>query len=127
MKSQRVLLVGGSNFLRGILSRVFERSPGFSVVGELVNYQFITESIRKTGTDWVVISYPPGGKLPEPFKTLMLREFPRIRVMGISTDGSEVRIEWSGLHEKDFHGLTLEGLQEILRSDFTGHKESESR
>jgi DNA-binding NarL/FixJ family response regulator len=125
VKLQRVLLVDGSLFLRDILRRVFEKTPGFSVVGEVNNFYNLPMNIRETHANWVVISLPPGGKLPDHFRTLMLTEFPSIRVMGISTDGSEVRVEWVGFHEKGFRELTFEGLQRIFNANFYGDEEED--
>jgi chemotaxis response regulator CheB len=122
-RRQKVLLVNGSRFIREILRRVFEKSVDFTVVGEIDYSQNLSTSIRDTTADWVVVSLPPGSKLPDHFKTLMLTEFPKIRVMGISADGSEVRVEWVGIHEKDFRGLTLDGLQKLLITDFNKFEE----
>ena len=123
VRQQKVLLVNGSRFLREILRRVFEKSVDFTVVGEIDYSQNLSTNIRETAADWVVVSLPPGSKLPDHFKTLMLTEFPTIRVMGISADGSEVRVEWVGVREKDFHGLTLAGLQKLFITDFNQFEE----
>lgn len=116
---QRVFLVDGSHLLRGILRRVFENSPGFAVVGEAANLHNLSVMLRETQPDWVVVPIPPGSSLPEPIQAVMLSEFPSIRLMSISTDGSEVRVEWVGLCKKAFHGLSLQELQDIFHSDLS--------
>lgn len=75
--------------------------------------------LRETQPDWVVVPIPPGSSLPEPIQAVMLSEFPSIRLMSISTDGSEVRVEWVGLCKKAFHGLSLQELQDIFHSDLS--------
>jgi len=114
MRPQKVLLVDGSRFLRDILKHVFHKNPDIEVIGELNSYRSLPATLRKKHPDWVIISLAPGENLPDDFRTMLLTEFPYLRVMGIPTDGSEVKIEWVSLQEKDFRGITLETLQNIL-------------
>ena len=118
MSAQRVLLVNGSALLRGILRRVFEKSPGFLVVGEVDDLGANPEVIFDSHPDWIVVSIQPGGHLPLYIRELIVTQFPTIRILGVSTDGSEVIIDWVGVHERGYHGLSLDRLQQIMNEDF---------
>lgn len=123
---QRILLVDGSPFLRDILRRVLEKTTRCSIVGEIEFSENLSDMIRETHANLIIISLPPGSKLPRHFRTLMLTEFPSIRVLGISSDGSEVRLEWVDFHEKDFRGLTFDEFHQLLVDDFDRGQEEDA-
>lgn len=124
MSAQRVLLVDGSELLRGILRRVFEKSPGFLVIGEIKDLRAHPEVILDSPPDWIVVSIQPGGHMPAYIRELMVTKFPSIRLLGVSTDGSEVVIEWAGVRGKEYRGISLDQLQQIMNEDLPSFREN---
>jgi DNA-binding NarL/FixJ family response regulator len=116
--SHRIILVDGSRFLREMLKRVLMKSPELEVAGEVTHLEELPKAIRKTKAQWVICFLLPGSDIPTILETLIVREFPSVRILGISTDGSQVKLEWIGLREKFLDDSSLEELTTLLRSNW---------
>jgi hypothetical protein len=93
MQPRKIIMVDGSRFLREMLKRVIAKTPGLQVVDEIVEWAELSAAIERTGAQWVVVSYPPQGKLPEAVES-SLAAHPSVRVLALATDGSQVKMKW---------------------------------
>jgi hypothetical protein len=93
MQSHRIIMVDGSRFLRELLKRVIAKTPGLQLVDEINDLARLSPAIEQTGAQWVVVSYPPNGKLPEAIE-FSLAAHPSVRVLALATDGSQVKMKW---------------------------------
>jgi DNA-binding NarL/FixJ family response regulator len=117
VNSHRIILVDGSRFLREMLKRVLTKSPDLEVVAEVTNLEELPRVIQKTNAEWVICCLLPGSGIPVILERLIVKEFPDVRILGISMDGSRVKLEWIGLHQRFLDDSSLEELTDLLRSD----------
>ncbi len=125
MGLQRIILVGGSRFLREMVKRALMKSLDLDVVDEVIWPVALPPAIRKTNADWVICFLLPGNNIPDIVETLVAREFPSVRILGISVDGSQVKLEWIGLHKRLLEDSSLEELTNLLRSNWLPGDEPE--
>jgi chemotaxis response regulator CheB len=116
MNNKHILLADGSRLLREVVKRVIEKSAGLEVVGEIADVNQLPIALEKTKPDWIVYFLSPGNTLPESIKTIMKKN-PAIRILEISMNGGQVKIEWLGLREKQLNDSSLEGITDLLRSN----------
>lgn len=114
MQPRRIILANGSRFLRDMLKRVIEKVPDLRVVGEVTDLARLSSAILQTDAQWVIVSRPPNGKLPEVVESLLLKH-PLVRILSVATDGSQVRMKWLESHEQVLDGSSLDELIAILR------------
>jgi len=93
MQPHRIIMVNGSRFLREMLKRVIAKTPGLQLVDEITDLASLSSTIERTGAQWMVVSYPPNGKLPEAVES-SLAAHPSVRVLALATDGSQVKMKW---------------------------------
>jgi DNA-binding NarL/FixJ family response regulator len=93
MQPCKIIMVDGSRFLREMLKRVIAKTPGLQLVEEITDLANLSTAIEQTGAQWMVVSYPPDGKLPEAVESL-LAAHPSIRVLALATDGSQAKMKW---------------------------------
>jgi hypothetical protein len=121
---RRIILADGSRFLRDILRKVIEKTPGLQVVGEVSDFSNLPATLRQTNAEWIVFSLPPHLHIPHELKAALLKEFPSVRILDFYTDGSQVRVKRMGYRDKDFGGLTWDVLLNILNE--TPHMDGEA-
>jgi DNA-binding NarL/FixJ family response regulator len=93
MQPRKIIMVDGSRFLREMLKRVIAKTPGLQLVDEITDLASLSSAIEQTGAQWMVVSYPPNGKLPEAIES-SLAAHPSVRVLALATDGSQVKMKW---------------------------------
>jgi len=93
MQPCKIIMVDGSRFLREMLKRVIAKTPGLQLVEEITDLAKLSTAIEQTGAQWMVVSYPPDGKLPEAVES-SLAAHPSIRVLALATDGSQAKMKW---------------------------------
>lgn len=119
MEPHRIILAGVPRFLREMLARAFEQAPGLWVVGEVAEMSQLSSAIERTGAQWIVVSLPPDGKMP-PTITPLLAAHPSVRVLGVTNDGSQIKMQWVEPHEQTLESLSLDELIAILLADNPG-------
>jgi DNA-binding NarL/FixJ family response regulator len=115
MQSQRIILANEQRLLREMFRRVIKKIPDFKVVGEITDLAELPEMMERLEPQWVLVSLNQDGKLPRTLCSL-LADYPKVRLLAMDADGSEVKIKWVETHEKDLGDLSLGALVEALRS-----------
>ena len=118
-ESRRIILADVPRFLREMLKRAFEQSPGLRVVGEVADLSRLSAAIERTGAHWVVVSLPPDGKMPAMVEPL-LAAHPSVRVLAVTNDGSQIKMHWVEPHEQTLESLSLDELIAVLIADNPG-------
>jgi hypothetical protein len=113
MQPRKIIMVDGSRFLREMLKRVIAKTPGLQLVDEITDLASLSSTIERTGAQWMVVSYPPNGKLPEAVES-SLAAHPSIRVLALATDGSQVKMKWVESREEIVDDLSLDELIAVL-------------
>jgi len=113
MQPRKIIMVDGSRFLREMLKRVIAKTPGLQLVDEITDLASLSSTIERTGAQWMVVSYPPDGKLPEAVES-SLAAHPSIRVLALATDGSQVKMKWVESREEIVDDLSLDELIAVL-------------
>lgn len=112
-QTSKIILANQPRLLRGMLKRVLQRDPDLCVVEEIVDLGNLATAIKREEADWVIVSFPVGGEIPE-FINALLAAHPHVGVLAIATDGSQVKIMWKKPLIKEVN-LSLNGLIAILR------------
>lgn len=115
MQSHRIILANGSRFLHEMLKRVIEKTPDLQVVDEVADLTRLSPAIANTDAQWVIMSLPLDGEIPEVVKSLLIAH-PSVRILAMATDGSQVRIKWLESHEEALDDLSLDELFAVLRT-----------
>ena len=95
----RVILAVETRLLREILSRAINRSPYVHIVGEAQDGMDLLSMVRRKGVEWVIMSLQPGSKLPK-VAGMLLATQPSVSILGITPDGSRVRMGWKEPREE---------------------------
>lgn len=101
--------------LRQMLRRTLDGCASLSVIAELDNLQPLAEILRTTRPDWIIASLDSQQRMPQSIRTL-LPQYPSTAVVGITRDGSQLRIGMNTEGESDLDYA----LQQIPLSTFTG-------
>lgn len=115
MSPSRIILANGSRFLHEMLKRALEKTPDLQVVDEVTNLARLPSAISRTDAQWVIMSLPLDGEIPEVAKSLLIAH-PSVRILAMATDGSQVRIKWLESHEEALDDLSLDELFAVLRT-----------
>jgi DNA-binding NarL/FixJ family response regulator len=120
MGPRRIILADVPRFLREMLRRALAHAPGLWVVGEIADLGRLSSAIEQTGAQWVIVSLPQDGKMPEATESL-LAVHPSVRFLAVTTDGSQIKLKWTESHEQTLDDLSLDELIELLREDHLGN------
>jgi DNA-binding NarL/FixJ family response regulator len=102
-----------------IIADVVTREPDMKVVGRLPSREGLRSTVAKTGADLVVLGLDDSG-LPEDCRQLFHSQ-PRIRVLGVATDGRRGVLYELRPVEASLGELSPERLVEAIRTgDPTG-------
>ena len=121
-QTKKVILAGEPRFLREMLRQVIDKSSGLLVVGEIDNIRDLDERLQRFRVDWIVMALRENGQVPVEVENLITQSFPSVRIMGVSSDGSRVKIAWVGLKDAELEEASVDDLTGILRGgsiDFT--------
>ena len=113
MQPSRIILANGSRFLHEVLKRVIKKIPDLQVVGEITDLARLSSTITETEAEWVIVSLPPDGKMPELVDSA-LAAHSSVRFLAMATDGSQVRIKWLESREEALDNLSLDELFAVL-------------
>ncbi len=119
MHMQRIILAHDSRLMREMLKRVIDKTDELKVVREVTQPGDLHSAMRETETEWVILSLPPGGVVPESIQSLV-NTYPSVRFMTVAADGSEVKVRWLEPLSRDLTNLSLGDLISILRKEPAG-------
>ena len=121
-KSIRVLVANHPRLMRETILTTFADQPDIEIVGEVEEESEISESVRKTMPNFVVIALDHPGERPRICDTL-LREHPEVRVIAVAQANNYAVYYWASL---DIHSSDIEPSEEgvlgVLRSKLATSK-----
>ena len=112
----RVLVANRPRLMRELILTTFADQPDIEIVGEVGDESEISESIKRTLPDFVVIALDHPGTRPAICDEL-LREHPEVRVIAVAPDKNFVVYYWASLniHSNDIEA-SEEGILNTMRS-----------
>jgi chemotaxis response regulator CheB len=112
----RVLVANRPRLMRELILTTFADQPDIEVVGEVSEESEISESIKRTLPDFVVIALDHPDKRPAICDEL-LREHPEVRVIAVAPEKNFVVYYWASLniHSNDIEA-SEEGILNAMRS-----------
>jgi len=111
-KAIRVLVANHPRLMREMMVTTFEDQPDIEVVGEVAEESDISETIRKTLPDFVVISLDHAGKRPHICDEL-LREHPQVRLIAVPMQNNNAVYYWASFN---IHSNEVEASEEGILS-----------
>ena len=113
MAEQRIILANSSRLLREMLNRILLKTDNLKVVREITDHTTLPTAIKETDAEWIVMSLPVDGKMPEWVVPYMVNH-PYVRFMAVANDGSWVKTRWLESHEEDLDNFSLIDFIHIL-------------
>jgi hypothetical protein len=110
MQTQSIMLLDGSRFLRDVLRRVIDKTPGLQIVADIADYTDFPSVANRVEADWVILVLSPGEKTPDIVREFIDR-YSSLHWMTIEPDGGRVKLRWLEPFEVS---LNEKNLQEIL-------------
>jgi len=107
-KSIRVLVANHPRLMREIVLTTFADQPDIEIVGEVAEESQISESVKRTLPNFVVIALDHPGSRPAICDEL-LREYPEVRVIAVAPEKNFVVYYWASL---DIHSNAVEASEE---------------
>jgi DNA-binding NarL/FixJ family response regulator len=104
----RVLVANRPRLVRELILTTFADQPDIEIVGEVAEESEISETVKKTLPDFVVIALDQPGKRPRICDEL-LREHPEVRVIAVAPEKNYVVYYWASL---DIHSNDIEASEE---------------
>lgn len=114
MQPRRIILADDSCLHRDIIRKLIVKAPDLELVGVASDLAGLLSVLRETEVEWIVLSLQPDLKIPHEIELNLMTEFPSVHILGLSMDGSRVRVLQLGQHEKVFQELTWEKIHNIL-------------
>ena len=115
-KAIRVLVANRPRLMREVILTTFADQPDIEIVGEVGEESEISESIKRTLPDFVVIALDHPGRRPAICDEL-LREHPEVRVIAVAPEKNFVVYYWASLniHSNDIEA-SEEGILSAMRT-----------
>ena len=112
----RVLVANRPRLMRELILTTFADQPDIEIVGEVGEESEISESIKRTLPDFVVIALDHPGTRPAICDEL-LREHPEVRVIAVAPEKNFVVYYWASLniHSNDIEA-SEEGILSAMRA-----------
>jgi chemotaxis response regulator CheB len=107
-KSIRVLVANHPRLMREIVLTTFADQPDIEIVGEVAEESEISESVKRTLPNFVVIALDQPGRRPAICDEL-LREHPEVRVIAVAPEKNFVVYYWASLN---IHSNAVEASEE---------------
>jgi chemotaxis response regulator CheB len=107
-KSIRVLVANHPRLMRETILTAFADQPDIEIVGEVEDESEISETVKRTLPNFVVIALDHPGTRP-PICDLLLREHPEVRVIAVAPAKNYVVYYWASL---DIHSSNVEASEE---------------
>ena len=112
----RVLVANRPRLMRETILATFGDQPDIEIVGEVAEDSEISESVKRTLPNFVVIALDQPGKRPRICDDL-LREHPEVRVLAVSAENNFVVYYWASL---DIHSSNIEASEEGMLNALRG-------
>ena len=114
-KAIRVLVANRPRLMRELILTTFADQPDIEIVGEVGDESEISESVRRTLPNFVVIALDPPGKRPAICDEL-LRDHPEVRVIAVAPERNSIVYYWASLniHSNDIEASD-EGILNAMR------------
>ena len=115
-KAIRVLVANRPRLMRELILTTFADQPDIEIVGEVGDESEISESVKRTLPNFVVIALDQPGKRPAICDEL-LREHPEVRVIAVAPARNSIVYYWASLniHSNDIEA-SEEGILNAMRS-----------
>jgi len=115
-KAIRVLVANRPRLMRELILTTFADQPDIEIVGEVGDESEISESVKKTLPNFVVIALDHPDRRPAICDEL-LREHPEVRVIAVSPEKNSIVYYWASLniHSNDIEA-SEEGILAAMRS-----------
>ena len=115
-KAIRVLVANRPRLMRELILTTFADQPDIEIVGEVGDESEISESVRRTLPNFVVIALDQPGKRPAICDEL-LRDHPEVRVIAVAPERNSIVYYWASLniHSNDIEA-SEEGILNAMRS-----------
>ena len=115
-KAIRVLVANRPRLMRELILTTFADQPDIEIVGEVGDESEISESVKKTLPNFVVIALDHPDRRPAICDEL-LREHPEVRVIAVSPERNSIVDYWASLniHSNDIEA-SEEGILAAMRS-----------
>jgi chemotaxis response regulator CheB len=112
----RVLVANRPRLMRELILTTFADQPDIEIVGEVGDESEISESVKRTLPDFVVIALDHPGRRPAICDEL-LREHPEVRVIAVAPERNSIVYYWASLniHSNDIEA-SEEGILNAMRS-----------
>jgi len=111
-KAIRVLVANHPRLMRELILTTFADQPDIEIVGEVGEESEISESVKRTLPDFVVIALDYPGRRPAICDEL-LREHPEVRVIAVAPERNSIVYYWASL---DIHSNDIEASEEGILS-----------
>jgi len=116
-KAIRVLVANHPRLMRELIRTTFADQPDIEVVGEVDEEADISESVKRTMPNFVVIALDHPGRRPAICDEL-LREHPEVRVIAVAPEKNFVVSYWASLN---IHSNDIESSEEGLLAAMRRH------
>ncbi len=115
-KAIRVLVANRPRLMRELILTTFADQPDIEIVGEVGDESEISESVKKTLPNFVVIALEHPDRRPAICDEL-LREHPEVRVIAVAPERNSIVYYWASLniHSNDIEP-SEEGILAAMRS-----------
>ena len=115
-KAIRVLVANRPRLMRELILTTFADQPDIEIVGEVGDESEISESVKRTLPNFVVIALDHPGKRPAICDEL-LRKHPEVRVIAVAPEKNSIVYYWASLniHSNDIEA-SEEGILNAMRS-----------
>ncbi len=115
-KAIRVLVANRPRLMRELILTTFADQPDIEIVGEVGEESEISESVKRTLPNFVVIALDHPGRRPAICDEL-LREYPEVRVIAVAAEKNFVVYYWASLniHSNDIEA-SEEGILSAMRT-----------
>ena len=112
----RVLVANRPRLMREVILATFADQPDIEIVGEVGEESEISENIKRTLPNYVVIALDDPGRRPA-ICDVLLREHPEVRVIAVAPEKNFVVYYWASLniHSNDIEA-SEEGILSAMRS-----------
>jgi chemotaxis response regulator CheB len=115
-KAIRVLVANRPRLMRELILTTFADQPDIEIVGEVGDESEISESVKRTLPNFVVIALDNPGRRPAICDEL-LREHPEVRVIAVAPEKNFVVYYWASLniHSNDIEA-SEQGILNAMRT-----------
>jgi chemotaxis response regulator CheB len=117
----RVLVANRPRLMRELILTTFADQPDIEIVGEVGEESEISESIKRTLPNFVVIAIDDPGSRPAICDEL-LREYPEVGVIAVAPEKNFVAYYWASLNIHSNHiEASEEGILTVMRSSMVAN------